>query len=104
MANTRASTAKTGQAEGVLRRIGCGGRWRCPIPDAGGSRALPGAKRWLLARPEHSAIVWSDPLPTGHGPEQLGAIGFPLPGELLQPTPLSLSLIGRAFSHGLAAH
>jgi tetrahydromethanopterin S-methyltransferase subunit C len=38
-----------------------------------------------------------------HGPEQVGAIGLPLLGELLQPTPLPLSPIGRAMSHGLCA-
>ena len=103
MANTRASTAKAGQVEGVLRRIGCGGRWRCPISGAYGSGTLPRANRWLRARPKASAIVWSSPLPAGHGPEQVGAIGFPLLGELLQPTPLPLSPIGRAVAHGLAA-
>ena len=103
MANTRASTAKAGQAEGVWRRIGLGGRRLFPIPGAYGSGTLPRANRWLRARPKASVIVWSSPLPAGHGPEQVGAIGFPLLGELLQPTPLPFSSIGQAVAHGLAA-
>ncbi len=70
--------------------------WQRGLPANGSSTGYPG-------QPEASAIAGRHPLPTSHGPEQAGAIGFPLLGEMLKPTPLPVSSIERAASHGLAA-
>lgn len=83
------------------------------LGDGGVPFLMPGALEPYLeqasstwqssVQPEASAIVLIGALPAGHGPEQAGAISFPLLGQLLQPTPLPVASIGRAVFHGLAA-
>jgi hypothetical protein len=106
VANTRASIAKAGPVENV-----CAGS--VAVDDGAVPFLVPAAlepypeeavrSRLGMALPEMSTMIWGCPLPAGHGPEQAGAIGFPLLGELLQPTPLPIPSIGRALSHGLRA-